>query len=72
MPFPSLTPSGTGELYFGYAEVANAATTASSSGFTSEVTTNGNPSPTTPTSRAAVSPTTTQSPAGLSTAWGCS
>ena len=42
VPFPSLTPSGTGELYFGYAQVANTAAKGTTSGFTYAVTTNGN------------------------------
>ena len=33
VPFPSLTPSGTGELYFGYAQVANTAAKGTTSGF---------------------------------------
>ena len=32
VPYPSLTPSGSGELYFGYAEVANNASAGSTPG----------------------------------------
>ncbi len=70
VPFPSLTPTSSPELYFGYAEVANTATTAASSGFTSVVTNNGNSVTYDTDVMGAVSPTTTQSPAGLSTAVG--
>jgi len=70
VPFPSLTPSGTGELYFGYAEVANAATTGNTSGFTTVVTDDGNAVTYDPSVSSAVSPTTTQSPAGVSTSVG--
>jgi hypothetical protein len=70
VPFPGLTPSGPGELYFGYAEVANTASTAASAGFTSVVTHNGNSVTYDPDVSGAVAPTTTQSPAGVSTSVG--
>ena len=70
VPFPSLTPSGSGELYFGYAEVANNAGTGSTPGFTSVVTTNGNSALYDTGVTATVAPSATQSPAGVSTAVG--
>jgi hypothetical protein len=70
VPFPGLTASGPGELYFGYAEVANSATTAASAGFTSVVTNNGNSITYDPNVSGAVAPSTTQSPAGVSTSVG--
>ena len=50
--------------------MANTATTTASSGFTSVVTNNGNSVTYDTNVTGAVSPTTTQSPAGLSTAVG--
>ena len=59
-----------GELYFGYAEVANNAGTGSTPGFTSVVTTNGNSAAYDPGVSGTVAPSATQSPAGVSTAVG--
>jgi hypothetical protein len=70
VPYPSLTPSGSNELYFGYAQVANAAATTSSSGFTSVVTSNGNAVTYDTNVSGPVTPSTTQSPAGTSTSVG--
>ncbi len=70
VPFPSLTPTTAGELYFGYAEVANAATGGSTPGFTYTTTNNGNTTAYDTAVSGAVAPTATQSPAGLSTAVG--
>jgi hypothetical protein len=66
VPFPSLTPSTSGELYFGYSGVANAATAGSTSGFTYAVTPQSNMSLYDTNVTAAVSPTAVQSPAGTS------
>jgi hypothetical protein len=70
VPFPSLTPSSSGELYFGYAEVANTAAAGSTSGFTYAVTADGNVVTYDPDVSGAVAPSATQSPAGLSTSVG--
>jgi hypothetical protein len=70
VPYPSLTPSGSGELYFGYAEVANGAGTGSTTGFTYAVTSNGNSVTYDPVVSGTVAPSATQSPAGVSTAVG--
>src|ERR1700688_3961060 len=64
--FPSLTPSGSSELFFSYALVANNASAGSTSGFTYAVTTEGNVATYDPNVSGAVSPTATQSPAGVS------
>ncbi len=70
VPFPSLTPSGSGELYFGYAQVANSAAKGATTGFTYAVTTNGNAVTYDPNVSGTVAPTATQSPAGVSTSVG--
>ncbi len=70
VPFPTLAPAGTGELYFGYAEVANSASNGTTSGFTFQVTTNGNDTAYDTNVSGSVAPTATQSPAGVSTAVG--
>jgi hypothetical protein len=70
VPFPNLSPTGSGELYFGYAEVANNAGAGSTAGFTYAVTTNGNAALYDPNVSGTVAPTATQSPAGVSTAVG--
>jgi len=66
VPFPRLTPSGSGELYFGYAGVANTASAGSTSGFTYAVTAENNVATYDPNVSGAVSPTAAQSPAGVS------
>ena len=64
--FPSLTPSGSDELYFGYAVEANTASAGSTSGFTYGVTAEGNVVAYDPNVSGTVSPTASQSPAGVS------
>ena len=64
--FPKLTPSGSGELYFGYAAVVNTASAGSTSGFTYATTSDGDVSTYDTSVSAAVQPTAKQSPAGLS------
>ncbi len=68
--FPTLTPSGSGELYFGYARAANTAGAGSTSGFSYDVTVNSNLVTYDASVSSAVSPTGTQSPAGPSSAVG--
>ena len=66
VPFPSLTPSGSGELYFGYSVVYNTASAGSTSGFTYPETAESNVAAYNPNVSGAVSPTAAQSPAGIS------
>ncbi|HVA02349.1 MAG TPA: hypothetical protein VMU64_01270, partial [Acidimicrobiales bacterium] len=66
VPFPSLTPSASGELYFGYAGVAQIATGGSTTGFTYAVTSESNIVAFDPNVSGVVTPTATQSPAALS------
>ena len=66
VPFPSLTPSGPGELYFGYTVPANVATAGSTSGFTYDVTAEKNLVTFDTNVTGAVSPTGAQSPASTS------
>jgi hypothetical protein len=68
VPFPALSPSVSGELYFGYAGVVNSATGGSTLGFTYNVTAKSNIVSYDPNVSGAVSPTATQSPAGASSA----
>jgi hypothetical protein len=68
--FPKLTPGGTGELYFGYAAVANSASAGSTSGFTYATTSDGDVSTYDTSVSAAAQPTAKQSPAGVSGAVG--
>ncbi len=68
LPFPSLTPSGSGELYFGYTVPNNTAVAGSTSGFTYDVTGEDNIVAYDPTVSGAVSPTASQSPASTSSA----
>ena len=70
VPFPSLTPSAAGELYFGYSVVANSASAGSASGFTYAVTAEANAVAYDTNVSGAVSPVATQSPAGTSSAVG--
>ncbi len=67
--YPSLSPSGTGELYFGYL-TDNTATGGSTSGFTYASTAQGNQVTYNPnvSSPNAYQPTGTQTPAGISSA----
>jgi hypothetical protein len=64
--FPKLTPSGTGELYFGYAAVANTASAGTTTGFSYAATSDGDVSTYDTSVSAAVQPTAKQSPAGVS------
>ncbi len=64
--FPKLTPSATGELYFGYAAVANSASAGTTSGFVYTTTSDGDVAAYDTAVSAAAQPTATQSPAGLS------
>jgi len=64
--FPTLTPTGTGELYFGYAAVANTGVAGSSAGVTYAVTTDADVVAYDTDVTAALAPTATQSPAGTS------
>jgi hypothetical protein len=66
VPYPSLTPSGSGELYFGYAGVAQTATGGSTSGFTYSVTPEVNIAAYDPNVSGTVAPSAVQSPAGTS------
>ena len=68
VPFPSLTPSGSSELYFAYAGVANIATGGTTSGFTFTVTAQGNLATYDTNVSSTASPTGTQTPAGVSSA----
>jgi hypothetical protein len=70
VPFPSLTPSGSGELYFGYAGVANIASAGSSAGFTYSVTPQVNVATYDLSVAGAVAPSATQSPAGTESSIG--
>ncbi len=64
--FPKLTPTGTGELYFGYAAVANNAAAGSTSGFSYATTSDADVATYNTNVSAAVQPTAKQSPAGAS------
>ncbi len=64
--FPKLAPTGTGELYFGYAGVANNAAAGSTSGFSYATTTDADVVAYDTDVLAAVQPTAKQSPAGVS------
>ncbi len=70
VPLPSLTPSTSGELYFGYALVTNTAAAGSTSGFTYAVTAESNVVAYDTGVSGAVSPAATQSPAGTSSSVG--
>ena len=70
MPFPSLTPTGSGELYVGYSVVDNTASKGTTSGFTYDVTADDNAFVYDTTVSSTVAPTATQSPAGASSAVG--
>jgi hypothetical protein len=64
VPFPTLTPSTSGELYFGYSTVANNGSSTTSGGFTYVPTNEANLAAYNPNVTGAVSPAGTQSPAG--------
>ena len=64
--FPKLTPSGTGELYFGYAAVANTAAAGTTSGFTYATTADGDVATYDTNVSSAIQPAATQSPSGVS------
>jgi hypothetical protein len=68
VPFPTLTASRAGELYFGYSTIANNAVATSSGGFTYVPTNEANLAAYDPNVSGAVSPAGTQSPAGTSSA----
>jgi RHS repeat-associated protein len=68
--FPSLTPTGSAELYAGYANVANSASAGSTSGFTYDLDGYSNPFIFNPSVSSAVAPSAAQSPAGTSEALG--
>ncbi len=68
--FPSLTPTGTAELYAGFANVANTGGSGSNSGFTYDLSEYYNPFIFNPSISATVAPSATQSPAGTSEAIG--
>ena len=64
VPFPSLTPTGSGELYVGYAVLDNTASAGSTTGFTYDVTSDENAFVYDTNVSGTVAPTATQSPAG--------
>jgi hypothetical protein len=68
--FPSLTPSASGELYFGYSVLPNAPAAGSTSGFTYSITADGNIVASDPNVSGAVTPSAAQSPAGISSSIG--
>jgi RHS repeat-associated protein len=64
--YPTLTPAGSGELYFGYAVVANTGSGGSTSGFTYATSTDGDVAAYDTSVSSSVTPTASQSPAGVS------
>ena len=68
--FPSLTPSGGTELYFGYAVPGTTASVGTTSGFTYALTASGNVAAFDPDVSGAASPTATEAPAGISSSIG--
>jgi RHS repeat-associated protein len=68
--FPTLTPTGSSELYVGFARIPNPPSAGPTTGFTYDTSTNGNGYIYNPSVSAAVSPTQSQSPAGQSLAVG--
>jgi len=69
--YPSLTPTGSAELYVGFARAAGTASAGSTAGFTYDLTpTNGDVYLYNPNVSAASAPTATQSPSGVSLAVG--
>ena len=68
--FPSLTPTGAGELYFGFAFATNDTSSGSNAGFSYVVTPMANIAAYNPDVSAAVAPTATESPAGTSASAG--
>ena len=64
--FPTLTPTLTHELYVGFGRDANTASAGSTSGFTYNISANGNFYIYDPNVSSAVSPTASQSPSGVS------
>ncbi len=63
---PKLTPTGTGELYFGYGAVANTGAAGTTSGFTYSTTADADVSAWNTNVSSALQPTATQAPAGVS------
>ncbi len=68
--FPSLTPSASGELYFGYAVPANTASAGTTPGFTYSVTAEANVTTSDTAVSSTVTPAALQSPAGTSSSIG--
>ncbi len=68
--YPSLTPSGSGELYFGYSCIYNTPSAGSTTGFSYAMTAENNLIAYNPNVSGAVSPTASQSPAGISSSVG--
>ena len=66
IPFPSLTPAGTGELYFGYTVPNDTAVAGSTTGFAYTVTPEDNIATYDTTVSGTVAPTASQSPASTS------
>ena len=66
VPYPTLTPTAPGDLYYGYAGMPNSPSVGSSSGFTYEVTEGQNIIAYNTDVTGKVSPTASQSPAGQS------
>ena len=66
VPYPTLTSSGSGDLYYGYAGMPNYGSAGSTSGFTYDVTTGENVVCYDTDVSGTVSPTASQSPAGQS------
>src|SRR5262249_2210284 len=67
--FPTLTPDGANQVYVGYAESANAASTSgATSGYTVRLDNGNNPMIFGPNVSSVQSPTAVQSPAGVSSA----
>ncbi|MGD0381748.1 MAG: IPT/TIG domain-containing protein, partial [Acidimicrobiales bacterium] len=67
---PKLTPTGTGELYFGYAAIANNGAAGTTTGFTYATTSDADVATYDTNVSAAIQPTAKQSPAGVSGAVG--
>jgi hypothetical protein len=64
LSFPSLTPAGSKELYFGYCDLANTASAGSTTGFTYVGTAAGDLVAYNPNVSSTVAPTASQSPSG--------
>lgn len=64
--FPTLVPAGAGELYFGYMLTTTGVSAGATSGYTYALDSNGNQCCWNPNISASTSPTSSQSPAGIS------